>query len=377
MRVWVVGRGLPTKSNGMLGSFELEQAQMLAKAGLDVCYFGISVRSAKNLHKIGYFQDRIDNVFVYSYNFPFGRVLSTEYTDKIFERSFKNLAAKAIQLNGAPDIIHVHYPAQRPYSAFARYQTAGVKIVATEHWTKVQNKTIGKKNIENIKQFCHKCDSLICVGSSLVTAIREITGTKKNIAVVPNVVNSNFICEPMEHEGIRFVAAGRLVHHKQFDKIAEAFVTQFSNADDAFLTIAGNGEDYKKIEQLIKHSRMSNRVKLPGTLTREEMATVMASSDVLISYSKLETFCVPVIEAWMSGMPVIVSSISPVALDYNDAKLGIFVDCDDIITLKHAMKQMYKYSKQYDKCWISKFARANFSESAVANKLIGIYNSLV
>lgn len=377
MRVWVVGRGLPTKSNGMLGSFELEQAQMLAKAGLEVCYFGISVRSAKNLHKIGYFQDKIDNVFVYSYNFPFGRFLSTEYTDKICERSFKNLAAKAIQLHGTPDIIHVHYPAQRPYSAFAGYQSAGVKIVATEHWTKVQDKSIGEKNIQDLNDFCEKVDYFICVGSSLINAIREITGTKRNIAIVPNVVNSIFLQKPNAHEGVYFVAAGRLVPHKQFVKIAEAFIDQFCQVNDTFLTIAGSGEDFGKIKKLVKEANMENRVKLTGTVTRKEMASIVESSDVLVSYSRLETFCVPVIEAWMCGIPVIVSSTSPVAIDYNDEKLGIFVDCDDIITLKHAMKQMYKYSKRYDKCWISKYARANFSESAVANKLIGIYNSLV
>ena len=38
MRIWVIGRAYPSKSNGMMGNFEFEQAQMLASAGQDVTY---------------------------------------------------------------------------------------------------------------------------------------------------------------------------------------------------------------------------------------------------------------------------------------------------------------------------------------------------
>ena len=54
LKVWVVGRGIPSKKNGMLGNFEFEQAKILEKKGVEVVYFAISVRSAHNLASPGF-----------------------------------------------------------------------------------------------------------------------------------------------------------------------------------------------------------------------------------------------------------------------------------------------------------------------------------
>ena len=55
MNVWVIGRGYPTKFNSAKGSFEFEQAKMLAKEGCKVTYLALIFHPFKKIKKWGYF----------------------------------------------------------------------------------------------------------------------------------------------------------------------------------------------------------------------------------------------------------------------------------------------------------------------------------
>lgn len=377
MRVWVVGRGIPSKKNGMLGSFEFEQAKILAKKGVEVVYFGISVRSAHNLANQGFSHMKLEGIAVESFNFPLGRLLSSEKTDAVFSYAFRKLAGNAIKKFGFPDIVHVHYPAQRPYTVLRELQESGAKVVATEHWTAVQERKLKGNCLQNLKDFCENCDAFICVGSVLRNSVLALTGTARTISVIPNVVDDHFSILPSEGKGVRFLASGRLVRHKQFDKVVQAFIETFHDVQDAFLTVAGGGDEFSHIQKLVASSGMENRIMLTGTVARSEMAKLMAESSILVSYSRLETFCVPVIEAWMCGKPTIVSSVTPVVIDHPDERLGLLTDCNDLGSLKRAMLYMYHHCAEYDAAWISRYAKEHFGEEAIAGNLLKTYESII
>ena len=376
MKVWVVGRDFPTKSNRMHGSFEFEQARMLADAGNDVCYFAVNLRIGLGKKNLGFFYDNSGKASASYFHFPGGRLLPAKLFEYITVKSLLHMMKKAVKKHGLPDIIHVHYPALQPYETFEVYQRQGVKIVATEHWTKVQDKTIGSANVRRLKDFASKCDALLCVGSYLKTAIKEITGTDREIIVVPNLANKLFRPAEKKHDGFRFFGAGRFVPVKQFDKIVSAFCKVFKDIPDVTLTLAGSGEEAENIKRMVAPG-MSDRVVFTGTVNREKMAQLTADCDALISYSRLETFCVPVIEAWSCGIPAIAASSSPVMVDYPDERLGIEVDCDKPETLEAALERMYADRDKYDSQWISAFAAEHFSEQAVSKKLTDIYQQVM
>ncbi|MBR4580619.1 MAG: hypothetical protein IKO32_05235, partial [Lachnospiraceae bacterium] len=54
MRIWVIGRGYPTKQNKLLGSFEFEQAKMLADHGNEVFYPTVSLYYPHQGKKVGF-----------------------------------------------------------------------------------------------------------------------------------------------------------------------------------------------------------------------------------------------------------------------------------------------------------------------------------
>ena len=375
LKVWVVGRGIPSPHNKMLGSFELEQAQALEKAGLDVVYIGISVRSAQNLRNVGFSTNDDFSIPAYSFNFPIGRVFSQTITDKIFNTAFSVISKKIVKEHGMPDIIHIHYPAQRPYDCLRRMQKQGVKIVVTEHWSKVQNMAIGEKPKENLTDFVNNSNAFICVSSCLARSVKDISGTPREISVVPNLVNSVFNNRfSRKNECFNFVISGSLFEFKQVDKVVRAFMDVFDKNEKVSITIAGGGEQYNTLKDIIENEDRGDQIHLLGPVSREKMANIMASSDALVTYSRMETFCVPVIEAWMCGIPVIASHDIPAIIDNPDERLGIVVDCNNINTLKNALRQMQINSMKYDADFIRLYAINHFSESAISQRLIGIYN---
>ena len=377
LKVWVVGRGIPSTQNKMLGSFELEQAQALAKSGVNVVYLGISVRSARNLLNVGFSTNDDFSVPTYSFNFPIGRVFPQTVTDKVYDMAFTVMSKRIIKKYGMPDIIHIHYPALRPYDGLRIMQGKGVKTVATEHWTMVQDKTIGKKTRKHLADFVSESNSFICVSSALKKSVIELTGTSRRIDVVPNLVNSVFSTKPPKSDNtFAYVVSGRLVKHKQVDKVVHAFIKVFDKNENVSLTIAGGGEQYNTIKEIIDKESREEQIHLLGPVSREKMAEIMMKSDALITYSRMETFCVPVIEAWMCGKPVIASGSIPVMLDNPDERLGVKVNADSIDSIEKAMVHLKNNYQEYDSKWITEYAYNQFSEIAVSQKLIEIYRDL-
>ncbi len=374
MRIVVVGRDLPSKENNMCGSFEYEQAQMLAKAGHEVYYPYIDLRSIRHWRKFGFTSEIRDGVKIVGLNIPIGRLLPAVIRNKLYKPLWC-WGLKAIgRKYGTPDIVHVHYPSLFQYDFFRGLQKDGAKVVGTEHWTKVQNKTLDPQCLNNLKDFVKNADAICCVGALLKESIIELTGTEKKITVIPNVVSANFEPVKEDHDGFRFISSGRLAPVKQFDKVVEAFLNVFQGQSDVTLTLAGDGEEYTNLAEIIRRRNAEDQVRLLGVVSREKMASLIEGADVLVVFSRLETFCVPVIEAWTCGKPVIATTITVLA-DNPDSRLGVMIDWQDMKTLEDALLFIYEHYSEYDSEWISEYAKEHFSEEAVCEQLISIYTN--
>ena len=377
MRIVVIGRDFPTKENNMCGSFEYEQAQMLARFGHEVYYPYIDLRSIRHWRKFGLTKEMKNGVRVIAINIPIGRLLPAFLRNKLYKPLWHWLFKKIGRDYGSPDIAHVHYPACFSYNFFNNLQKQGIKLIGTEHWSKVQEKTLSSDCLINLKNFVKNADAVCCVNKLLKKSIIELTGTKKEIVVVPNMVSSIFEPIEEEHSGFRFLSAGRLTSIKQYDKVIEAFLNVFQGQDNITLTLAGDGEEYNNLVEIIKRKNAGNQVHLLGIVSRERMAALVAETDVLVVFSEYETFCVPVIEAWTCGKPVIATTTTTAFVDNADVRLGCMVDWRSIKSLEYALSYIYEHYADYDCRWISEYAKEHFQEEAVYRKLLAIYKNLM
>ena len=372
MVIWVIGRNYPLQENGLRGSFELEQAKMLSRHGNDVHYLACSLHPLKRIKGKKGIQTWINEgvkVTVLSafctprvYPFYFNKARNMLWT-----RLFKMVEKE----NGKPEVIHIHYPSMLMIADAVRYyHERGVKIVATEHWTKVLEKKLDYIELKEFRKYNRVLDSFICVGLPLKIAVKDLTGMDS--VIVPNIVNSEFKISNAKHEGFRFVAVGRLVRIKQFDRIIEAFCDCFLGEQDITLTIIGDGEEKNNLQRIIEERNAVKQVKLTGVLTRENTAEFVSNCDNLICFSRLETFGVPIIEAWACGLSTITSTAAAIIDDF-DERLGIRISFDDYDGLKAALKYIYDNRNIYDKSFISEFAHSHFSENVIVQRLIELY----
>ena len=375
MKIWVIGRSYPAKNNRMSGSFELEQAKLLSRKGHDVIYITCVFHPFRKVKKWGSCSWNEDNVHIYAYSqFYFPDRLHI-YMNGFQARVWKKVLNSVEQKEGIPDIIHVHYPTMltQPSVVFA-YQSKGTRIVATEHWSAVQTGQINAHGRKQLETYVSEADQFICVGKPLKDRIQQLTQTKRQLHVVPNVVLGLFSCKPKGWDSFRFVAVGRLVPVKQFDHLISAFWQAFSGEKGVTLTIVGGGSEYERLKREIERLMASEQINLTGTLSREQTADIVSASDVLVCYSKLETFGVPVIEAWYCGIPVIATETIGIAECF-DESLGLLVSNNDenqlIESLKRIKSKYHRYSREH----IHSFAEENFSEAAVYDKLLSIYQA--
>ncbi len=377
MKVWIIGRDYPRAENNRLGSFELEQAKILARAGLEVTYLVADPRSFIKWRRFGCSKAMEEGVTVATISVPAGGLISPRKISPLRRRMFERLMRYLARKDGLPDIIHVHYPSTFLYRLLQPYQKQGVRIAATEHWSRVQEKSIGGWILENLKEYTQKADAFCCVGSALVKSVREMTGTEREIPVIPNVLFGDFRPLAEEHEGLRFLAIGRMVAIKRYDVLVEAFLEAFRDRPDVTLTIAGNGPEMARVREIVRQKDEKRQVLLPGLVPHEKMAGLIASSDAFVGFSVLETFCVPVVEAWACGKPVIVSDTTTVFTDNPDARLGMAVDWRSPQELQEAMIKMADTYETYDPEWICRYADSHFTEKVYCEKMLAVYRGML
>lgn len=381
MKIWVIGRHYPAVNNRMRGSFEIEQAKMLARGGHNVTYIAIIFHPYKKIHSWGFSSWNEDGIRVCGYSCPFFPEKMNVQMSGFRALVQKKAMERVEKETGLPDVIHVHYPTMiTDPDVVLSYQKKGCVVVCTEHWTSVQAKTINDREKSQLTKYVKDADGFICVGSPLKKSVIDLTKTNKEISIIPNVVEKIFNpSNKMANDKrttFEFITAGRLVKVKQIDKVIEAFSQLIQDNQDVHLTIIGTGEEKEMLEILTQKLHLDNYIQFTGTLPRKEVAKRIANADCLICYSNLETFGVPIIEAWASGIPAISSDALGFAEYWDNSVrgLGYIVNQNNTAELIVKMKSVINEKGSYNRAELHQFAVDHFSEERVRNQIEDLYS---
>lgn len=373
MIIWVAGRNVPLPENGMMGSFEMEQARLLAGKGNQVIYLTCVLHPVKTVRGRGFQSWEEGGITVLSLSAFFAPRIYPFYFPKQRNRLWGKLFGEAEKRFGTPDVIHVHYPAMLMIAdALRPYHERGVRTVFTEHWSKVLAHQLDPAEKKEYRKYREVTDLALAVSSALKKAVDEQTGL--HAEVVENPVSPYFRPSEDKHEGFRFTAVGRLTAVKQFDRLILTFDEAFHGQKDVSLTIVGGGEERDSLERLIREKGISGQVFLTGRKDREETAAIVKGCDCLVCSSKYETFGVPIIEAWAAGIPTVSTVTASVVNDHADPGLGLRIDPEKPDALKNAMVFMTEHRDEFDSDFISAYARTHFSEEVIAEKLLKAYS---
>jgi glycosyltransferase involved in cell wall biosynthesis len=104
------------------------------------------------------------------------------------------------------------------------------------------------------------------------------------------------------------LVVGRVAPHKRPDLVARAFALfQREHAPEAALTFVGlplNPRFHDQVRAVVAESG-ARRVEFAGTVAQPALNAAYAEADVLLSLSEHEGFCIPLLEAFHLGVPVV------------------------------------------------------------------------
>ncbi len=144
----------------------------------------------------------------------------------------------------------------------------------------------------------------------------------------------------------RWVFVGNLIERKGVTTLVRAFAQW---ADErprtAHLTLVGGGPDRDELVALVAELGLQDKVTFHGHARPDDLPGIFAEHDVLVHLSAFETFGLTVVEAAMSGLPVVVTTSSGPQETLSDAAasgmaeyVGLPATAEGTVTAVHRLE---------------------------------------
>jgi len=148
----------------------------------------------------------------------------------------------------------------------------------------------------------------ICVSNYLVSYARKYGA--RDIDVIYNKVYSRQFYTQREHAQKKarpkILSVGRLHPPKN----QECLLRSIQNLN-VKLTLIGDGVNYDKLQLLTKNLGISEKVSFVKSVPNREIQRYYWEADIFAISSFYEGFCIPVLEAMASALPVVVNNKEP------------------------------------------------------------------
>jgi glycosyltransferase involved in cell wall biosynthesis len=133
---------------------------------------------------------------------------------------------------------------------------------------------------------------------------------------------------------------GRLAWEKGVDVFLRAAAEVLVEFPETKFVVVGEGPDQEKLERLINTSLIGESVELLGR--REEMASVYASLDVMVSSSRQEGLPIAVLEGMASGLALVATAVGAVPTVVVDGRTGVLVPAEDAGSLAAGIMKLLR-----------------------------------
>lgn len=303
---------------------------------------------------------------------PWGRQLRPMLTRMIFEKYAKS--------QGKPDLIHCHGAQWAGHAALTLKKHYGVPYVLTEHMSNFAKGRVTDQDLPIVREVFSAAAMTLPVSNALGQTLENSFGSAaRPWSVLPNMMDESLFAvrgeERRRNDETIFFTASRLDAIKGFDVLIRAFHGAALDVP-AQLRIAGDGPEREKLMRLTEDLGIARQVAFLGSLSREGVMEEMRSASAYVLSSHYETFGIPVVEAFGSGLPVVATRCGG-PNDLVDETNGLLVPVEDVDSMASALRRMAAEHATYDRTAISTRCKERFSPAAVLDRLAVVYDNAV
>ncbi len=222
-----------------------------------------------------------------------------------------------------------------------------------------------------IKLSIRKANMIFVLDNKTLNQYGEYTDGKK-IKLVGNSIDCSLYNNAginSRKDSVNILFVGRLSKNKGVENIIKA--VKELNEDKVILNIAGWGEEYDFLKELIIKSNVQHKVNLLGRVFGKSLIELYQNSDILIMNSATEGTPMVILEAFSAGIPVIATPVGNIPKLINEGYNGEFTD-GSVDTIVHKIKKVIDSIDEYKKSSLASSEKYSYKN---VNKRI--YNLLL
>ncbi|MBD3193003.1 MAG: N-acetyl-alpha-D-glucosaminyl L-malate synthase BshA [Candidatus Heimdallarchaeota archaeon] len=282
------------------------------------------------------------------------------------------------------DILHAHYIIPHAMAAFIAKELTGVKTISTAHGSDVHTVGMEKGFRSTVHLALRKSDYITSVSNFLANSLREKFKVRCPIETVYNFVDTEIfrprkIKDEFYHDGVEnvVVSISNFRKIKRIPLLIRAFAKVLKELPESKLILVGDGPERTQVLQLCRKLGICQQVSLEGF--RTDIPRVLNCVDLLAAPSKIESFCLVLIEAMACEVPVVSTRAGGIPEVVEHGKQGLLFEDEDVDQLAQNMIQILTDKQQAKKMGISGRKRVlqNFSIGKIVPQYENCYKAIL
>ncbi len=142
--------------------------------------------------------------------------------------------------------------------------------------------------------------------------------------------------------GNLILSSGRLVPWKGFRMLVKIMPQLLDHNQFFRLVVVGDGPDIKILQMMVKNLGLERKVHLVGRKSQAELAVYLAAADLFVLNSGYEGFSHQLLEAMISGVPVVASASGGNREIIQQGENGFMIKYNDEFNLLQAIKTLWQ-----------------------------------
>jgi N-acetyl-alpha-D-glucosaminyl L-malate synthase BshA len=314
------------------------------------------------------------------------------YNYALFEHAPYDLALAAKMAEVAEtyslDLLHVHYAIPHAISAHLAQEMLGhrVKVVTTLHGTDIT--LVGNDpSLHKITRFAiNQANAVTAVSQWLKAETEREFHPKVEVQVVRNFVDTRQFNPALAGQvSGRQYSCGKtpnLIHVSNFrpvkraPEVVEVFA-RVAHEHEANLLMVGDGPDLHRAVRTAKQLGLTERVHFLGN--REDVAYLLAASEIMLLPSESESFGLAALEAMASGCAVVCSDIGGLPEVVRDGVDGYLCPLGDVEMMASRVSQLLTDRKLLARLQTNALQRAagEFETTVVVKEYLDVYSAVL